>query len=468
MKKLNILLILFLTLFLIVGCGNKKDTTRQNTNTTEDVTDTTEENNEPTVYDYTLQLPSTELLENASNIEILEDAPELLIIEAVLDTYHYFHYETMSGYEYVKVFNNTADSYNLKNHRLVLANPLQGQNYENEASLTGNEVLSTGFQFMGLVDEDFIIPSLSYGLIWLKPYYWTAGSGSNAYNKPFSSAVIHKDSPDQLGAISQTIEHFKDFWRIETDDIPIYELTNMGLVGKKIDGGTEDFFPIFSPGAGTPYTHLNSTLLRSLEIQKFNNQENKATITLLNKYAALPEEKQIDPDFVYGKKAFNVMEIRDDGEVIDGYYFENAWKYFDPVVRINFCGRIDTTAMVAGQTHVDFTATSNPGTKGWDNTVGLQFRPPLPGERIMQWQLPLREYTKFESYMNPTQFGIMRFSTENIANYRFIDKTIKLSVDPSLGLEFINWRTDEVFSEGRLSSAAPLNVKTINVTRPNN
>ena len=61
---------------------------------------------------------------------------------------------------------------------------------------------------------------------------------------------------------------------------------------------------------------------------------------------------------------------------------------------------------------------------------------------------------------------MMRFSTEDVIEYRFVKKTIKLKTDPALGLKLINWRADEVESEGRLSSAAPDKIKKINLTRP--
>jgi hypothetical protein len=449
--------LLFLCVLLFAGC---KD------NTPPDDNDDDDDDQDPVevFYDLEISLPSTEQLEDATEVSVVADAPELLILEVVLDTYYYYHYETMSGFEYIKVFNNTNSAYNLKNHRIVLCNTMQGQNTENVAVKVGNEVLCTGFLFMGLIDEDFIIPSLQTALIWLKPYYWTAGCGSDAFNKTFSSMLVHKDS-DQKGAFSQTIADFKAFWHL-SESVSVYELTNMGLVGIRPEGGTSDYYPIYTPAAGTMYTHLNSTLLRSLEIQKFNDQEGAATITLLNKYSALPEEKQANPDFIYGKRCFNVMEIRENGDLVDAYYYENCWEYFDPVVRINFCGRVNPTAMTAGQSYVDFSSTSNPGVYGWDNTVGLQFRPPLAGERIMQWQLPLRELSKYQTYMLPTQLAVMRFANKNETTYRFIDKIIKLKVDPTQGLEKINWRTDEVESPGRLSSAAPDKIKVINITRP--
>ena len=122
-------------------------------------------------------------------------------------------------------------------------------------------------------------------------------------------------------------------------------INQYGYCRNQTGRGTDGMFPIYSPGAGTPYTHLNSSLLRSIEIQKFNDQNGTASISLLNKYQDLPAEKQQNPYPVYGKKCFNVMEIRQNETVVDGYYYENVWQYFDPIVRINFCGRIDVSSM---------------------------------------------------------------------------------------------------------------------------
>jgi hypothetical protein len=421
---------------------------------------------EQVFYDYKIELPSTHLLEKQATPFVVEDAPELLIVGALLDTYQFYHYETMSGYEYIKVYNNTNAPYNLKNHRITLANPLQGQNFENAESRLGNEVLSTGFLYNALIDEDVVIPATSFALIWLKPYYWTVGSGTGAFNKPFSAQLIHKDTEEYKGAFSQTVDDFKAFWKIEDKDILVVESTNMGIAGYRAEGGTEEMFPIFSPGSSTPFTHLNSTLLRSLEISKFNDQNGTASITLLNKYSDLSPDKQLDPDPVYGKKAFNVMEIKDNNEVIDGYLYTNAWKYFDPIVRINFLGLVNVSGLAVGQTSVSFTATSNPGIKGWSVNTELQFRPPLPGERIMQLQLPLRELPKYQQYMLANELEVVRFATENVTQYRFVEATIKLITDPSQGLEFVNFRTDEVYSEGRMRASAPADLFVINLTRP--
>ena len=183
----------------------------------------------------------------------------------------------------------------------------------------------------------------------------------------------------------------------------VYEATNMPIMGKREEGGTSEFFPIITPGGGTGYTHLNSVLLRSLEIAKFNDQDGKASISILNKYDDMSESERENPPLIAGKQIFNTIEIKEEGELVDGYLHTNTWKYFDPIIRANFTGRINLdTIDTSGK--VDFLGTSNPGVLPWENTTELQFRPPLKGERIMQLQLMVREYATMERYLNSQQF----------------------------------------------------------------
>ena len=421
-------------------------------------------------YEYEIKLPSTHLLPDATEVKQVADAPELLILEVVYDTSEYFHAETMAAYEYVKVFNNTTSDYNMKDHRLILSNPLSGLNGETEDARKGLLPLVTNYLFMGYIDEDFVIPALSCGLLWMKPYYWTAGSGSNAFNKTWSPEPIHTTTGGIPGAMEQDLEDFYDYWELEENSIPVCEVTNMGIVGKRAlaEAGTEDFYPIYSPGSGTMYTHLNSKLIRSLEIQKFDDNDGEVTMDVLNKYDELTPEKQANPDFLYGKQCFNVCEMRltSDNSVVNGYDPEMIYKYFDPIIRTNFCGRIDTTTMTTGQTTVSFTNTSNPGVGGWDNCVGQQYRPPLKGERVMQWQLPVNELRNYTRYMNPSELACMRFCTDVVTELRFATTTVYLKVDPSTTP--INWRSDEIKSPGRLQAACPGKIKAINLEYPQN
>ena len=421
-------------------------------------------------YEYSIKLPTTHLLANATEVKKVEGAPDLMILEIVLDTSDYSMGSAMSNYEYIKIFNNTESDYNLKDHRIILANPASGQNGETEDARNGILPLVTNYLFMGYIDEDFIIPALSTALIWLKPYYWTAGSGTGAYNKPFSTKLIHTTSAGHKGGFEQTIDDFCEYWNIPDGAANILELTNMGFVGKRnlATAGTDDFYPIYSPGSGTMYTHLNSGLLRSIEIQKLNTNNGEITADILNKYSELSPEKQANPDYIYGKECFNVLELRytADNSVVDAYLPENIVKYFEPVVRATFCGRIDTASMTVGQQYIDFTATSNPGVKYWDQCIGLQFRPPIQGQRVMQWQLPVNELRWYDQYMTPSQRALLRLCTDIVKEYRFETTTILVDVDPALNP--IDFKTNEIKSENRLRAASPLDIKWINLTYPTN
>ena len=421
-------------------------------------------------YEYSIKLPTTHLLPNATEIKVVEGAPELLILEVVMDSSEYTMGEAMSNYEYIKVFNNTESEYNLKDHRIILANPASGQNGETEEARNGILPLVTNYLFMGYIDEDFIIPPLSTALIWMKPYYWTAGSGTGAYNKPFSSKLIHTTAAGEKGGFEQTIEDFCDYWEIPEGAINILELTNMGFIGKRnmATAGTDDFYPIYSPGSGTMYTHLNGALLRSIEIQKLNTNNGEISADILNKYSELLPEKQASPDYCYGKECFNVLELRytADNSVVDAYLPENIVKYFEPIVRVTFCGRIDTSTFTVGQQYVDFTGAKNPGVKYWDQCVGLQFRPPVEGQRVMQWQLPVNELRWYDQYMTPSQRALLRLCTDVVKDYRFENTTIFVDVDPALNP--IDFKTNEIKSENRLRAAAPLDIKLINLLYPTN
>lgn len=428
-----------------------------------------DEDTELLYYEVEIQLPTLHRLEDAkeADLKVVEDAPELLIIGAVLDTFHFFQNESMSGYEYIKLFNNTEEPYNLKDHRIVLADPLQGQNGESEAARKGNKVLVTGYLFNSYIEEDLIIDPLSTMLLWLKPYYWTIGSGTGAINKTFSADLVHTTFAGKKGAFEQTIEDFKELWELD-ETIKVYEVTNQPQIAKRKDAGTEEFFPMISPGAGVPFTHINASLLRSLEIQKFDNQGGSAKVEILNNYKKLSVEERENPERVFDKIVFNAIHITENGETIDIYTeYENAWKYFKPVVRIQIHGLIDETHLEPQHYGtVDLRTTKsvdNPGAKKWENTVELQYRPPRIGERIMQLQIPMRELRKFQTYLIEEQLELLRI-VEGVTDYRWETVNVYVTVNPEL-VE-INWRTDEIKSPARMNAAAPTKIKLINLTRP--
>jgi len=427
-----------------------------------------DENTEEEIFKTNIQAPTLRLLEDATNIGVVEDAPDILIIGAVIDSIHYFQNESMSGYEYIKVFNNTNEPYNLKDHRIVLANPAQGQNGENDEAKKGNQVLVTGYLFNHYIDEDIIIDPLDIMIIWLKPYYWVIGSGTGAYNKTFSADLVHTTVGGKKGAFEQTEEDFKEFWGLD-NTTKVHTVINQPMIAIRPESGTEDFFPMITPGGGTPYTHLNSSLLRTIEIQKFNDQEGTADVEILNKYSSLSEAEKLAPPLVFGKTVFDTIHITDNEETVDIYFnYANAYKYFEPVVRINFHGLIDENQLTdSNKGTVDFSKTGseeNPGIRGWAANVELQFRPPKVGERVMQMMVPARELRKYEEYVLPSQLELMRIASEEVADYRWENVEVHLLVDPLV--TEVNWRRDEIMSPGRFNLASPGKIKKLNLIRP--
>lgn len=416
-----------------------------------------------------IEMPSLSRLKDITEeeLKVVEGAPDLMILGAVIDTYHYFQNGSMSAYEYIKVFNNTNEPYNLKDHRIVLADPLQGQNGESEEGRLGNKVLVTGFLFNAYIDEDIIIDPLSTILLWIKPYYWTIGSGTGAFNKAFTADLVHTTVAGKKGAFEQTVDDFKEFYELD-ENVKIHEITNQPMIAKRPEAGTEDFFPMISPGSGTPFSHLNASLLRGLEIQKLNPENENAKVEILNKYNNLTEDKKKNPDDVFGKKVFNVIHLTDADETVDTYQdFEKAWDYFVPVVRILIHGLVDTTKLTdANKGSVNLRATesdTNPGVKRWENSVEIQFRPPVLGEKVMQMQLPLREVKKMQDYLTQEVLDIIRI-VEEVSDYRWESVDVYLLADPEK--TEIDWRRDEIKSPGRLNASAPSKIKAINLIRP--
>lgn len=84
---------------------------------------------------------------------VIPDAPKLLITEIQLDS---------RPYDYIEVFNNTNEPYNLKNHRIVYAD------------LANNPLITDGLLAWAhngtggvLIYQDYIIPALTSAIIWV-------------------------------------------------------------------------------------------------------------------------------------------------------------------------------------------------------------------------------------------------------------------------------------------------------------
>ena len=108
----------------------------------------------------------------------------------------------------------------------------------------------------------------------------------------------------------------------------------MGIVGIRPEGEPTNV-PRSTRRVPVHYTHLNSSLLRSIEIQNSTIKTERLP-SAFSTNIKICRPKTTEPRSGLRQKCFNVMEIRQNETVVDGYYYENVWQYFDPIVRINF------------------------------------------------------------------------------------------------------------------------------------
>lgn len=139
----------------------------------------------------------------------IANAPDLLITEMGLDR---------STWDYIEVFNNTTEPYNLNNHRIVF-----GFFEEQDAAiLQDNQLFTYPAWTRGAVFiyEDYIIPALSKAIIWVAATdgsapWKVAGSGS-------PRKVSIDDASLLYGGDGLTIAKFKQKYNLGEDDLVFF------------------------------------------------------------------------------------------------------------------------------------------------------------------------------------------------------------------------------------------------------
>lgn len=102
----------------------------------------------------------------------------------------------MGNYNYVEVFNNTTSEYNLKDHRIVLADPSK----QDKGIFTNNGLVEEplGMGCSAYIYQDYKIPALSSAVIWLvNTTPWTQSNGSIVENANIKSMILGND-PENL------------------------------------------------------------------------------------------------------------------------------------------------------------------------------------------------------------------------------------------------------------------------------
>lgn len=185
----------------------------------------------------------------------IANAPDLLITEMGLDR---------GTYDYIEVFNNTTEPYNLKNHRIVF-----GFFQEQDPAILQDNQL---FTYPGLtrgavfIYEDYIIPALSKAIIWVAA---TNGSAPWEVTKTSPFKVSIKDASLLYGEGGLTIAKFKQQYNLGEDDLVFFTRPQFILFNNTSAYSS-------STGLGAPVTRTtmvptNSSVdNRAIQIQKLD------------------------------------------------------------------------------------------------------------------------------------------------------------------------------------------------------
>ena len=189
--------------------------------------------------------------------EPIANANDLLITEVGVD---------MGTYNYIEVFNNTTSEYNLKNHRIVFADPSkQKKNYEN--GLVDLPLAAAGSTF---IYNDYKIPALSSAIIWIvNTTPWTMASNKMVEAAGIQSLLLG-DAEENLN-----VADFKRVYGLDDETLVFPSRTNyiLGRTDAWADIKAENgFWGTALAKSGTNlWTDINSSVdNRLIQIQKID------------------------------------------------------------------------------------------------------------------------------------------------------------------------------------------------------
>ncbi len=181
----------------------------------------------------------------------IADAPDLLITELGLDR---------GIYDYIEVFNNTSEPYNLKNHRILFA----FLNEQDAATLSATGLCTYPGYTRGqvFIYQDYVIPALSKAIIWVAcSVPWTVDKNT------FKLSI--EDPALLFGEGGLTIDKFKSQYNLGKDDLVFFTRPQYILFNN-----TSEYDA--TTGFGAPVSRNNTLLTnssidnRAIQIQKIN------------------------------------------------------------------------------------------------------------------------------------------------------------------------------------------------------
>ena len=184
----------------------------------------------------------------------ISNAGDLLITEISTD---------MGVYNYIEVFNNTTSEYNLKDHRVVFADPSkQKKNYAN-----GLLDLPLGSAGVAYIYQDYKIPALSSALIWIvNTSPWEVASNKLSEAANVQSLLLGN------GEENLNVAKFKSVYGLDENVLVFPSRTSYMLGRSDAWAGKEEngyWGTALSKGASNRWSDINSKVdNRMIQIQK--------------------------------------------------------------------------------------------------------------------------------------------------------------------------------------------------------
>ena len=232
----------------------------------------------------------------------IANAGDLLITEISTD---------MGVYNYIEVFNNTTSEYNLKDHRVVFADPSkQKKNYSN-----GLLDLPLGSAGVTYIYQDYKIPALSSALIWIvNTSPWEVGSDRKVTEAANVQSLLLGNGEENLN-----VAKFKSVYGLD-ENVLVFPSRTSYMLGRTDYGVTETnkWGTALAKSASNRWSDINSKVdNRMIQIQKVDKSTvfQDANGYYVFEMDVLHKEEEIYAD---GKLDANDVLINDSAAAVSG------------------------------------------------------------------------------------------------------------------------------------------------------
>lgn len=169
----------------------------------------------------------------------------------------------MGHYNYIEVFNNTTEAYNLKDHRIVFANLTQ---QGKSGATNGVFDVAMGGASAAYIYQDYEIPALSSAIIWIvNTSPWEVSSNKVSEAAGVASLLLG-DGEENLN-----VEKFKNVYGLDESALVFPVRTNYMLGRSDYGNATSGWGTALSKGATNRWADINSSVAdRAVQIQKMD------------------------------------------------------------------------------------------------------------------------------------------------------------------------------------------------------